>query len=91
MRGRLVTIIDLRRRLKLPEAPMDRRTRILLTGFEHGESIGLLVDEVRQVYRLADSQIEPAHVLGGDQPAHIAGIGRPEGALLILLDLGPIL
>jgi purine-binding chemotaxis protein CheW len=91
VRGRLVTILDLRRRLKLPEAKADRRTRILLTGLEHGESIGLLVDEVMQVYRLAESEIEPAHVLGGDQPAHIAGIGRPEGALLILLDLGPIL
>jgi purine-binding chemotaxis protein CheW len=91
VRGRLVTIIDLRRRLKLPESPTDRRTRILLTGLEHGESIGLLVDEVMQVYRLAESEIEPAHVLGGDQPAHIGGIGRPEGALIILLDLGPIL
>src|ERR1700722_10833694 len=89
VRGRLVTIIDLRRRLKLPESPTDRRTRILLTGLEHGESIGLLVDEVMQVYRLAESEIEPAHVLGGDQPAHIGGIGRPEGALIILLDLGP--
>lgn len=91
VRGRLVTIVDLRRRLKLPEAPMDRRTRILLTSLEHGESLGLLVDEVMQVYRLAESEIEPAQVLGGDQPAHIAGIGRPDGALLILLDLGPIL
>jgi hypothetical protein len=33
-------------------------------------------------------------VLGGEQPAHIAGIGRPSdsgGAILILLDLRPIL
>jgi purine-binding chemotaxis protein CheW len=90
VRGRLVTVIDLRRRFRLTEQPPDRRTRILLVeaGDEH---IGLLVDEVLQVYRLAESEIEPAAVLGGDQPAHIAGIGRPEGALLILIDLKPIL
>ncbi len=90
VRGRLVTVVDLRRRFGLREQPPDRRTRILLVeaGDEH---IGLLVDEVLQVYRLADSEIEPAQVLGGDQPAHIAGIGRPEGALLILIDLKPIL
>jgi purine-binding chemotaxis protein CheW len=90
VRGRLVTVIDLRRRFRLAEQPPDRKTRILLvdSGEEH---IGLFVDEVLQVYRLAESEIEPAHVLGGDQPAHIAGIGRPEGALLILLDLKPIL
>ena len=91
VRGRLVTVVDLRRRLKLYEAPMDRRTRILLTSPDLGESMGLLVDEVMQVYRLAESEVEPAHVLGGDQPAHIGGIGRPDGAFLVLLDLGPIL
>ena len=90
VRGRLVTVVDLRRRFRLAEQPSDRKTRILLVeaGDEH---IGLLVDEVLQVYRLSESEIEPAQVLGGDQPAHIAGIGRPEGALLILVDLKPIL
>ncbi len=91
VRGKLVTVIDLRRRLRLPEAPMDRKARILLTDAGDDEQLGLLVDEVMQVYRLADSEIEPANVLGGEQPAHIAGIGRPAGALLILLDLRPIL
>lgn len=91
VRGRLVTVIDLRRRLRLAEVPFDAHTRILLTDVGDGEPIGLLVDKVNQVYRLAESEIEPADVLGGDQPAHIAGIGRPEGALLILLNLIPIL
>ena len=91
VRGKLVTVIDLRRRFRLPEAPFDRKTRILLADTKSDEQIGLLVDEVLQVYRLADSEIEPATALGGDQPAHIAGIGRPEGAILVLLDLKPLL
>jgi purine-binding chemotaxis protein CheW len=100
VRGKLVTVIDLRRRFKLPEAPFDRRTRILLADVGTDEQVGLLVDEVQQVYRLADNEIEPANVLGGEQAAHIAGIGRPkpadggrrdESELLILLDLRPIL
>jgi purine-binding chemotaxis protein CheW len=94
VRGKLVTVIDLRRRFRLPEAPLDRKARILLADVGAGEQIGLLVDEVQQVWRLAVEEIEPANVLGGEQPAHIAGIGRPggaEGAILILLDLRPIL
>ena len=91
VRGKLVTVMDLRRRFRLPEPPIDRKSRILLAEAGTEEQIGLLVDEVMQVYRLADSEIEPANVLGGDQPAHIAGNGRPPGALLILLDLRPIL
>jgi purine-binding chemotaxis protein CheW len=91
VRGKLVTVVDLRQRFHLPEGALDRRARILLADVGTGEQIGLLVDEVRQVWRLAPEEIEPAHVLGGEQPAHIAGIGRPEGgAILILLDLRPI-
>jgi purine-binding chemotaxis protein CheW len=93
VRGKLVTVVDLRRRFRLAEAPVDRRTRILLTDVGGGEPIGLLVDEVQQVWRLAAEEIEPAGALGGEQPAHIAGIGRPAGekTILILLDLRPIL
>jgi purine-binding chemotaxis protein CheW len=93
VRGKLVTVLDLRRRLRLAEAPLDRRSRILLVEAGGGEQIGLLVDEVQQVWRLALEEIEPANVLGGDQAVHIAGIGRPagvEGTVLILLDLRPL-
>jgi purine-binding chemotaxis protein CheW len=94
VRGRLVTVADLRRRFRLPEAPIDRKTRVLLSDAGAGEQVGLLVDEVQQVWRLTIEEIEPANVLGGEQPAHIAGIGRPgdgDGIILILLDLRPIL
>ncbi len=93
VRGKLVTVVDLRRRFHLPETSTDRKTRILLADVGSGEQIGLLVDEVQQVWRLASDEIEPPHALGGEQPPHIAGIGRPagvEGSILILLDLRPI-
>jgi purine-binding chemotaxis protein CheW len=102
VRGRLFTVLDLRRRFHLVEAPVGLRTRILLVagaesqvaaagGRTDNDPIGLLVDEVVQVHRLAETEIEQASVLGGEQPAHIAGIGRPPGAILILLDLKPVL
>ena len=81
VRGKLVTVLDLRRRFALPEGPVDRKTRVLLADAGGGEQIGLLVDEVQQVWRLSAEEIEPSSVLGGEQPAHIAGIGRPRGAL----------
>jgi len=93
VRGKLVTVLDLRKQLRLPAGPLDRKTRVLLADVGTGEQIGLLVDEVHQVWRLSAEEIEPSNVLGGEQPAHIAGIGRPEGAkesILILLDLRPI-
>jgi purine-binding chemotaxis protein CheW len=92
VRGKLVTVADLRRRFHLPEAPFDTRTRVLLAEAGTGEQVGLLVDEVKQVWRLSHDEIEPPNVLGGEQTLHIAGVGRPEpGVLLILLELRPIL
>ena len=91
VRGKLVTVFDLRRRFGLIESPFDRRTRILLTDTGDDEPIGLLVDEVRQVYRLAEHEIEPAAALGGDQPAYIFGIGRQDDALIVLFELKALL
>jgi purine-binding chemotaxis protein CheW len=94
VRGKLVTVVSLRRRLSLPEFTPDRKSRVLLADLGKGEQLGLLVDEVQQVWRLAAEEIEAPSVLGGDHPAHIAGIGRPaggEGTVLILLELRPIL
>jgi purine-binding chemotaxis protein CheW len=90
VRGKLVTVMDLRRRFALVEAPIDAKTRILLVEIGEGEYVGLLVDEVLSVYRLADSEIEPASVLGGEQPAYLLGVGRPKEQkelVLVLLDL----
>jgi purine-binding chemotaxis protein CheW len=92
VRGLLVTVVDLRRRLDLPEQPATRRTRVLLTVGPEGETFGVLVDEVKQVVRLADGQIELAPaVLGGDVSEHVLGLGRPDPEnVIILLDLGSV-
>jgi purine-binding chemotaxis protein CheW len=83
VRGQLVTVIDLRRRLHLAESPPTRRTRILLIDAAGGEVMGVFVDEVLQVYRLADTEIEPAvNALGGEVASYIAGIARPALAAL---------
>jgi purine-binding chemotaxis protein CheW len=95
VRGRLVSVIDVRKRFSHSDSDLGRRTRILLIDVD-GETIGALVDEVLQVYRLGESEIEPGSVLGVEQQPHVVGIGRPKAGrerseILILLDLKEIL
>ncbi len=91
VRGLLVTVIDLRRRLVVEESQTTRRTRILLTETDAREVVGLLVDGVDQVIRLAENEIELAStVLGGEVSEHVLGIGRPPGLEIILLDLSSV-
>src|SRR5207244_2146967 len=47
VRGLLVTVVDLRRKLRVEEHALTRRARILLTSSGAEETLGLLVDEVR--------------------------------------------
>jgi purine-binding chemotaxis protein CheW len=92
VRGLLVTVLCLRRRLRLPETATGRRSRILLTTSSSGETMGLLVDEVRQVVRLQANEIEPAaSTLGSDASEHVVGVARPAGGFVVLLDLRSIL
>ncbi|MDW8362733.1 MAG: chemotaxis protein CheW [Myxococcales bacterium] len=76
VRGRITTLVDLRRRVRVEASPPGRTARVLVveTG---AELVGLLVDEVRQVHRLHESEIELVTSLGGVTPDHVLGIGRP--------------
>jgi len=94
VRGTIVPLIDLRQRLRLdpPLWPPGREARILIVT-RAGESFGLFVDDVRQVVRMRDSDVEPPPpMLRGGESEFISGIGRPYGdRLLILLDLDAVL
>lgn len=91
VRGLLVTVLDLRQRLRVSAGEITKKGRILLVAGAENEVIGLYVDEVLQVHRLADTEIEVAtNVLGGKLADYVLGIGRPEGFLLILIDLRPV-
>lgn len=94
VRGRITTVIDLRKRLRMSAAPNTKQSRILLV--EGGdEVVGLLVDEVFQVYRLHEEEIELSAVVASDLSEYVLGIGRPgtsedsaenEDDILVLLD-----
>ena len=92
VRGLLITLIDLKQRLRVSPAEITKKGRILLVSGAADEIIGLYVDEVLQVYRLTEGEVEIATTVLGDKLGdYVVGIGRPEGALLILIDLAPIL
>lgn len=79
VRGQVTTVLDLRRKLHVAEAPVSGKSRILLVDAGR-EIIGLLVDSVLHVYRLHDAEIELASVLGAEAPPYLHGLGRPAGA-----------
>ncbi len=91
VRGLLVTVVDLRIRMKLEVRPDTRRTRILLAVAASGEAVGLWVDEVLQVVRLSEADMELATTgIGAELSEYVLGVGRPQGEFIVLLDLAAL-
>jgi purine-binding chemotaxis protein CheW len=91
LRGRIVTAIDMRRRLNLPPRSADRPP--MAVGIEYrGESFGLLIDTVGEVLKLSEASREPNPVnLDSDLAQVSAGIHRLDGQLLMILDVDQVL
>ena len=88
LRGKIIPIINLRRRLGLSSTEHTKDTRIVVVDVAH-LLLGFIVDSVEEVLRLPEEFIEPPPSTGrGGADEFHKGVGRVEGRLLILLDLG---
>jgi purine-binding chemotaxis protein CheW len=91
LRGRIVTAIDLRRRLHLPPAPPDQ-PRMSVVAEQGGELYALLVDQVSEVMSLEASRFERnPPTLDKTRAAFSSGIFRLDDRLLVVLDVSRLL
>ena len=90
LRGRVIPVIDLRKRFQLAVAAISDDTRIIIVDVS-GQTLGIVVDSVTEVVRLSAASVEPpppAFVLDSQ---YIHGIGKFDERLLILLDIDKVL
>ena len=91
VRGRILTIIDMRLRLELEV--LEESGRTLVVGIEHkGESYGLLIDRVGEVLKLPARSFEDNTINFDRTLAQVsAGVHRLDGKLMVVLDLDRVL
>jgi purine-binding chemotaxis protein CheW len=86
LRGQIVTAIDLRRRLGLPERAADQEPMNVVMRTDDG-AVSLLVDEIGDVIEVNEDAFEPPpDTLQGDARALIKGVYKLNGQLLLILD-----
>ena len=91
LRGRIVTLIDLRLRLGLDQRN-DDSPRMAIGVESRGESYGLLIDGIGEVLKLDDARCERNPInLDPGLASVSAGIYRLEEQLLIVLDVDRVL
>ena len=91
LRGNIIPIFDLKRRLGLGVTTIDQDSRIIVC--QEGDRLaGLLIDRITQVTTIQDEGIEPPPaIFSGRDRALLDGVGRVQGNVLILLNIANVL
>jgi purine-binding chemotaxis protein CheW len=91
LRGKVIPVVDLRRRFGLPSGEHTRASRIVV--LEIGDQVvGVIVDGVSEVLRVSTATVEPpSPVVAGIDSEYLRGIAKLPERLVILLDLDRVL
>lgn len=87
LRGRVFPVVDLKRRLAMASTAGDAKSRIMVVDF-HGDTMGLMVDEVKEVFRGQPQDLELAPNLAlGVTADYLSGVVSQRERMILLLDM----
>ena len=86
LRGKVIPVVDLRKRFGLPAEEESKENRIVVVDIG-AQDIGVIVDAVTEVLRIATESVEPpASVITTADSEYLLGIAKLDSRLIILLD-----
>ncbi|MFZ0817439.1 MAG: chemotaxis protein CheW [Candidatus Sulfotelmatobacter sp.] len=91
LRGKIVSVMDLRKRFGEKQATLKKRNRILVV--EHsGRLAGLIVDSATEVLKIPSKDVEPSPAAFQEGGLNcVTGLGKVQGRLIVLLDMTKLL
>lgn len=91
LRGEVIPVMSLRIKMELPADELTKATRIIILKLEQHGTIGVIVDEVKEVVTLSQDEIEKVSYDGTDERINfVLGVGKHAGELISLLDLNAV-
>jgi purine-binding chemotaxis protein CheW len=91
LRGKIIPVMDLRKRFGHVDMQPDKKNRILVVELEN-KLVGLIVNAASEVLKIPPSEIEPpGSVFAEGESSYVTGVGKLKGRLIILLDVGKLL
>lgn len=92
LRGEVIPVMSVRLKMGLPVDEIDKNTRIIILKLDTHGSIGIIVDQVKEVVTLETDNIEKVSYDGKeDRINYISGIGKYDGGLISILDFSAVL
>jgi purine-binding chemotaxis protein CheW len=91
LRGKIIPVMDLRKRFGQVDIQADKKNRILVVELEN-KLVGLIVNAASEVLKISPSDIEaPGSVFAEGESSYVTGVGKLKGRLIILLDVSKLL
>ena len=91
LRGKIIPVMDLRKRFGQTDIQPDKKNRILVVELE-SRLLGLIVSSASEVLKIPPSEIEPpGTVFAEGESSYVTGVGKLKGRLIILLDIARLL
>ena len=93
LRGQIIPVVDLAKQFGLaPQEKLPESARIVVTEVK-GQTVGMIVDEVPEVLKISEENIEPTPELIQTKirKDYIKGVGKLENRIIVLLDLEKVL
>ena len=91
LRGEVIPVISLRLKMGLADDEITKKTRIIILTLEQHESIGVLVDEVKEVVTLDEDHVEKVTYDKDDKAKFLSGVGKYDEKLISLLEISAVL
>jgi purine-binding chemotaxis protein CheW len=91
LRGKIVSIVDLRKRFGEKEITQNKKNRILVVEVEN-KMVGLIVDAASEVLRMSSDDVDnPPNVFEEGELNYVTGVGKLKDRLIILVELNKVL
>ncbi|KXF80147.1 chemotaxis protein CheW [Enterovibrio coralii] len=87
LRGEYIPIVDLRQRFNMEAATLSKTTVVVIVRNTSGQSLGIIVDAVAEVYQLSTSQIKSAPGYVKIDERFIEGIASVDSKHVVLIKL----
>ena len=91
LRGEVIPVMSLRVKMDLPDDEVTKATRIIILKLEQHGTIGVIVDEVKEVVTLSTEEIEKiTYDVKEDRRSFLSGVGKHNDELISILDLNVV-
>ncbi len=87
IRGEIIPVMSLRLKFGLEPDKIGPKTRILIIKPDKNSAVGIIVDEVKEVFNISEDEIDKAPQNNDETASYVLGVGKHEKGLITLLNI----